>query len=163
MNTKRIVRASLVAALYVVLCIVFQPISFGPIQVRIAEAFVVLPFLDPAFIPGIYIGVLLANMIGGLGAWDIWFGSFLTLVAGILTWKMPKSYLAPIPPILINAFGVSAYVAPLYGFPYLLSVLWIGIGETIATYAIGLPILKLFQKNIYNINRQKKDKKNNKR
>lgn len=149
MESKRIVRSALVATLYIVLCLIFQPISFGPIQVRIAEAFTVLPFLDAAYIPGLYIGVLLANMIGGLGAWDIWFGSFLTLIAAFLTWKMPNKFLAPIPPIIINSFGVSAYVAPLYGFPYAASVVWIAIGETIATYAIGLPILLLFEKNIY--------------
>ncbi|PNR93965.1 QueT transporter family protein [Petrotoga sp. 9PWA.NaAc.5.4] len=149
MESKRIVRSALVATLYIVLCLIFQPISFGPIQVRIAEAFTVLPFLDAAYIPGLYIGVLLANMIGGLGAWDIWFGSFLTLISAFLTWKMPNKFLAPIPPIIINSFGVSAYVAPLYGFPYIASVLWIAIGETIATYAIGLPILLLFEKNIY--------------
>ncbi|KUK80382.1 MAG: Uncharacterized protein XD96_1551 [Petrotoga mobilis] len=149
MNSIRVVRASLIAALYVVLCIIFQPISFGPIQVRIAEAFVILPFLDPAFIPGIYVGALLANIIGGLGAWDIWFGSLLTLIAGVITWKMPNEYLAPLPPILINAFGVSAYVAPLYGVPYFFSVLWVGVGEAVATYIIGLPILKVFKKNFY--------------
>lgn len=149
MESKRIVRSALVATLYIVLCLIFQPISFGPIQVRIAEAFTVLPFLDAAYIPGLYIGVLLANMIGGLGAWDIWFGSFLTLISAFLTWKMPNKFLAPIPPIIINSFGVSAYVAPLYGFPYGASVVWIAIGETIATYAIGLPILLLFEKNIY--------------
>lgn len=75
--SKRIVRAALISALYVVLCLVFQPISFGPIQVRIAEAFTLLPYLDPAFIPGLYVGALLANIIGGLGAWDIWLGSLL--------------------------------------------------------------------------------------
>lgn len=59
---------------------------------------------------------------------------------------MPNKYLTPLPPIFINAFGVSLYVAPLYNFPYLLSVIWIAIGEAIATFAIGLPILRLFEK-----------------
>lgn len=147
--SNRIVRAALISALYVVLCLVFQPISFGPIQIRIAEAFTLLPYLDPAFIPGLYVGALLANIIGGLGAWDIWLGSLFTLIAAIITWKMPNKYLTPLPPILINAFGVSLYVAPLYNFPYFLSVIWIAIGEAIATFLIGLPILKLFEKNIY--------------
>lgn len=38
-------QAAMIAAIYVVLCVVFQPISYGPIQTRIAEALTVLPFL----------------------------------------------------------------------------------------------------------------------
>ncbi|MDO7977576.1 QueT transporter family protein [Oceanotoga teriensis] len=145
-NTKRIVNSGVVAAVYVVLCILFQPISFGSVQFRIAEAFTVLPFLDAAFIPGLYIGVLLANIIGGLGAWDIWLGSFFTLIAAYLTWKMPNKWLAPLPSVLVNAFGVSAYVSVLYEVPYWISVLWIGIGQAVVTYLIGIPILILFKK-----------------
>ena len=37
-------QAAMIAAIYVVLCVVFQPISYGPIQTRIAEALTVLPF-----------------------------------------------------------------------------------------------------------------------
>jgi uncharacterized membrane protein len=146
MKTKNLVLAGLVAGIYVVLTLLFQPISFGPVQFRIAEAFTVLPFLNPSFIPGVYIGVLVANIIGGLGAWDIWFGSFLTLVAAFLTWKMPNKYLAPLPPVLVNAFGVSLYVSKLYEVPYWPTVVWIGIGQAVVTYAIGLPILYIFQK-----------------
>ena len=40
-----------IAALYVVLTVVFAPISFGAIQVRIAEALTILPLFTPAAIP----------------------------------------------------------------------------------------------------------------
>ena len=36
--------AAMIAAVYVVLCAVFAPISYGEIQVRVAEALVILPF-----------------------------------------------------------------------------------------------------------------------
>ncbi len=49
--------------------------------------------------------------------------------------------LAPMPPILFNAFGVSAYLAPLIGVSYWFSVQMVGIGQLIACYLIGLPIL----------------------
>lgn len=58
-------RAALIAAVYVVLCMAFAPISYGEVQVRVAEALVILPYFTPAAIPGLFIGCFLSNMIGG--------------------------------------------------------------------------------------------------
>jgi len=146
MKTKRIVYSGLVAALYVVLCTVFQPISFRAVQFRVAEALTVLPFLDPVFIPGIFVGAFISNIIGGMGAWDIWLGSALSLFAAWLTYKMPKKALAPLPPVLVNAFGVSLYLSPLLNINYWYSVFFIGVGEAAVVYVIGLPLLTVFSK-----------------
>ena len=43
-------QAAMIAAIYVVLCIAFAPISYGAIQARIAEALVILPYFTPAAI-----------------------------------------------------------------------------------------------------------------
>ena len=40
----RIVRAGLVAALYVALVLAFAPLSFGAVQFRVAEVLTLLPF-----------------------------------------------------------------------------------------------------------------------
>jgi hypothetical protein len=42
-----------IAAVYVVLTLVFAPISYGEVQVRISEALTILPFFTPAAIPGL--------------------------------------------------------------------------------------------------------------
>ena len=47
-------QAAMIAAIYVVLTIVFAPFSFGEVQVRIAEALTILPVFTPAAIPGCY-------------------------------------------------------------------------------------------------------------
>ena len=47
-KTRNLVHGSLIAAVYIVLIMVFRPISFGPIQFRIAEALCVLPYFTPA-------------------------------------------------------------------------------------------------------------------
>lgn len=146
MKTKSLVLAGVVAALYAALTVVLQPISYGPMQVRISEALTILPYFNPVFIPAVYIGAMLANIFGGFGAIDIFLGSALTLLAAYLTYKMPNKYLAPLPPVIVNAFGVSAYVAPLANVPYWPTVIWIGIGELIACYALGLPLLILLEK-----------------
>ncbi|WP_407656605.1 QueT transporter family protein [Marinitoga hydrogenitolerans] len=146
LKTKNMVLAGVVAALYVALTVILQPISYGPMQVRVSEALTVLPFLNPVFVPALYVGAILANIFGGFGAIDIFLGSALTLLAAYLTYKMPNKYLAPLPPVIVNSFGVSAYVAPLANVPYWPTVFWIGIGELIACYILGLPLLIILEK-----------------
>lgn len=266
-TVKELASAGLIASLYTVLSLAFMPISFGVYQIRIAEALTVLPFLTRAAVPGLYIGCLLANIIGGMGWLDIVFGPLITLAAALMTrglhhmsrrpltllpailpvllmwggsiylltggaftativggvvlslislllilfsekrrtqdgaseltdWLLrglsmaaalvavfllrqtddtfvflcggitllstpvvtallarlwysgdnPNLLIAPLPPVLLNAFGVSAYLAPLIGVSYWFSVQMVGIGQLIACYLIGLPILILLQR-----------------
>ncbi len=70
MNNRRerllhMAQGALIAALYATLTVIFAPISFGPIQVRIAEALTVLPMFTSAAIPGLFIGCIIANLFGG--------------------------------------------------------------------------------------------------
>ena len=76
-NNQRTVSGtvSMIAAIYVVLTIVFAPISFGQIQFRIAEALTILPAFTPAAIPGLFVGCLIGNILGGAILPDILFGS----------------------------------------------------------------------------------------
>jgi len=142
-----IIRVAMIAAIYVVLNIIFASISYGPVQVRIAEALTVLPFIDPSAIIGLFVGCILANILGPVGMVDIVGGSFCTLVAAYLTSKMKNPKLAPLPPVLINAFGVSIYLHLLFDLPYWITVLYIGIGEVIACYILGYPLLILLIRN----------------
>ena len=48
-----ITQAAVIAALYVVLTVLFAPISFKEVQVRISEMLTVLPFFTPAAVPEI--------------------------------------------------------------------------------------------------------------
>ena len=59
-NTKlyMLVQGAMIAAIYVVLTMVFAPISFGPVQFRVAEALCILPFFTPAAVPGLFAGCL---------------------------------------------------------------------------------------------------------
>ena len=47
------VQAALIAAIYVALTVPLAPVSFGPIQFRISEALVILPYFTPAAVPGV--------------------------------------------------------------------------------------------------------------
>lgn len=149
-DTNYMIRIALIAAIYVTINITFAPISYGPIQVRIAEALTILPFIDPAAIGGLFLGCVFSNLWGGLGLVDVLGGSFCTLLAAILTYHMKKPIFAPLPPVLINAIGVSIYLHLLFELPYFLTVIYIGIGEFVACYLIGYPLLLvLIRRNIW--------------
>ncbi len=142
-----LVQAGVIAALYAGLTIAFHPISYGPLQVRIAEALTVLPFLLPAAIPGLTLGCAIANLFGPFGMLDVVVGSFLTLIAALITAKVPRPWLAPLPPILVNAVGLSFYLPTMTGIPfiggvpYLSTFLAVAVGQAVACYLIGYPLL----------------------
>ena len=68
-------QAAMIAAIYVVLTMIFAPFSFGEVQVRVAEALTILPIFTPAAIPGLFVGCLIGNITGGAVLPDIIFGS----------------------------------------------------------------------------------------
>ena len=77
-------QAAVIAAIYVVLTIIFAPFSFGEVQVRISEALTILPFFTPAAIPGLFVGCIIANLFGGAIPADIIFGSIATLLLSLI-------------------------------------------------------------------------------
>ena len=135
-------QAAMIAAIYVVLTYVFAPFSFGEVQVRIAEALTILPVFTPAAIPGLFIGCLISNILGGCILPDIIFGSLATLIGAIFTWMLrnKSKYLAPLPPIIANVIVVPfvlryGYQVPL---PIPFMMLTVGIGEVISCGVLGL-------------------------
>ncbi len=148
MSIRSVARAAIIAAIYVVLTLAFAPFSYGPVQVRVSEALTVLPIFFPEAIPGLFIGCLLANVMGGLGVWDIFGGSLVTLLAAIGTYLLRRSWLAYAVPVLANAFLVSAYLAPLFHVPYWATVLYVGLGEAVAVGAFGVPLAIILRKRL---------------
>ncbi len=142
---QKITRVAMIAAIYTALTLILAPISYAALQVRVAEALTVLPFISRLSIPGLFVGCLVANLFGimftGLGWYDVVFGSLATLLAAYLTSRMPRPVLAPVPPIVINALVVGAYVSALAHLPYLLTAVYIGVGQALATYVLGYPLL----------------------
>ena len=140
-----ITQAAVIAALYVVLVVVFNYISFGPIQFRVAEALTILPYFTPAAIPGLFIGCIHANVIGGAVVWDIIFGSIATLSGAVFTYLLRKKskFLAPLPPVLANTIIVPWVLKYAYGAEEMvwLMAVTVGIGEILACYVLGMILL----------------------
>lgn len=145
METKKVTyltQAAMIAAIYVVLTLVFQPISFGEIQVRIAEALTILPLLTPAAVPGVFVGCLIANIIGGGILTDIVFGSLATLIGAVITYQLrgKKPVFGAIPPIAANTIIVPFVLYYGYGvnLPIPFMMLTVGIGEVVSCGVLGL-------------------------
>lgn len=137
----RITQAAVIAAVYAVLTVVFAPISYGPAQIRIAEALSILPMFTPAAIPGLFIGCLTANILGGAVILDIVFGSLATLIGAWLGYLLRKSrWLVPLPAVIANALIIPYVLKFGYGykeFPLPVLIIYIAIGEIIGCYVLG--------------------------
>lgn len=135
-------QAAMIAAIYVVLTYVFAPFSFGEVQVRIAESLTILPLFTPAAIPGLFIGCLIGNILGGAILPDIIFGSLATLLGAIFTYRLrnKNKILAPVPPIVANTVIVPFVLRFGYGvaLPIPLMMLTVGIGEVASCGVLGM-------------------------
>ena len=144
-------QAAMIAALYVALTYVFAPISFSEVQVRIAEALTFLPVFTPAAIPGLFIGCLLGNIMGGALVPDILLGSLATLIGAFFTWKLRKAnpFLAPVPPIVANTLIVPFVLKYAYGvdLPIPFMMLTVGAGEVLSCGVLGMLLYFALKKN----------------
>ena len=135
-----IVQAAVIAAIYVVLTEVFAAFSFGEVQVRLSEGLTILPYFTSASIPGLFIGCLIANTLGGAALPDIVFGSLATLAGAYFSYRLRRSrWLVPIPPIAANTLIVPFILKYAYGvnLPIPLMMLTVGLGEIISCGVIG--------------------------
>ena len=143
-STVFLVEAAAIAAVYVVLTLVFAPFSYGEVQVRISEALTILPFFTPAAVPGLFIGCLLANILGGCILPDIVFGSLATLIGAILSYLLRKNrFLVPVGPIAANTLIIPFILRYGYGviLPIPFMMLTVGIGEVISCGILGMILL----------------------
>ena len=79
-SVRKLVHCGVVAAIYVVLCLALQPLSYGAVQVRVAEALCLLPVFGAEYIVGVVLGCFLANLLGSTIV-DVIFGTLATLLA----------------------------------------------------------------------------------
>ena len=142
LSVQFVAQAAVIAAIYVVLTLLFAPFSYGEVQVRLSEALTILPVFTPAAVPGLFVGCLLSNILGGCIVPDIIFGSLATLTGAVFTYLLRNQsrFLAPLPPILANALIVPfvlrfGYQVPL---PIPFMMLTVGIGEVISCGVLGM-------------------------
>lgn len=148
-KTVYIVYAAAIAAIYVVLTMVFAPISFGPIQFRISEALCILPYFTPAAIPGLFVGCFLSNLLCTAAPLDVVFGSLATLIGAVGSYALrDKKWLVCLPPILSNTIIIPWVLRFAYGTADLIpfAMMTVGIGEILAIGVLGNMLLVLLDR-----------------
>lgn len=156
-SAKRLCRAGVIGALYVVLTYAFSTFAFGPFQVRPAEALSILPLFFPEAVPALFVGCMLSNIISVYSVYDIVFGSIATLLAGACTYLIGKIvrkdwlkiFLGGLFPVLLNAFIIPAIIVFLCGdlggyatmtTAYFINVAIFLFTETVWVYGLGAPL-----------------------
>ena len=163
-SVREMTLAAVVGAIYVVLSYFGNTfnLTFGVIQCRFAEALTVLPFLNPVTTWGVFVGCVITNILSPYGALDLVFGSAATLLAAVLTARCKVRWLAPLPPVLCNAVVIGALIAvqtvgftaafwPAFGY----QALTIGVGQLMACYGLGLPLMGALERLVPQFRRRK--------
>ena len=143
-RVKQMVQGAAIAAVYVVLTMAFRPISFGPVQFRISEALCVLPYFTPAAVPGVFLGCLISNLLGGAAALDVVFGSLATLMGAVGSRLFRKNrYLVSLPPIAANTLIIPWVLKYAYGSGDMVwfMMITVGAGEILAVGILGQILL----------------------
>ncbi len=141
---KMITQMGIVGALYVVFTLVFQPVSYGPIQFRPAEAFIVLVAFGTHFKYGLTVGVFLANLLVTGNPFDMVLGSLITLISCCVAEQLYKVWKKPIalilPHLIFTPLGVSSYLTMLYDLPYIVMVFQLLASCLLNNLVIGIVV-----------------------
>ena len=158
-SVRKLVRCGVVAAIYVVLCMALQPLSYGAVQVRVAEALCLLPVFGAEYIAGVVLGCFLANLLGSTIV-DVIFGTLAPLLACLVTYKLRNirfkglAVAASLPPVLFNAVIIGIEIAVMFPDPTSSAPIWlacitngisVGIGELISCTVLGVLLVKIIE------------------
>lgn len=142
-RSRLIVYAALTAAAYAVATIALAPISYGPIQLRVAGLLKPLALLSPVLGLGLAVGVALANLTSPFGAWDFVAMPIVSYLAALTAYALRRlPWLAMVVQAAIIAAGVALF--PLYlggGIPIWPTVAWVFASEC-ALYLVGYALLR---------------------
>ncbi len=149
-QTLYLTRASIIAALYVVLTLIANSLGLAnhAIQIRFSEALTILPIFTPAAVPGLFIGCLLSNILTGCMPPDILFGSMATLLGALGTRIFRKRKgLGILCPVLSNTLIIPFVLAFVYHFEGSLwyFALTVCAGEIISCGILGTLLMRLLK------------------
>lgn len=106
--SRVVVYSAVIAALYIALVYFFSPISYGPIQLRVADVLKPLALINPLFSLGFGLGMFFANLGSPFGAWDFIAMPLIGIAAGLTAWSLRR---IPLLALIIHSLMISAGVA----------------------------------------------------
>ena len=150
MSSQKLVRMSVVAALYVVLTYSVSALSYGPIQFRFSEIMTLLAFINPFYILPLTLGCAIANLGSPFGLIDVVVGSFASFLSLYFMSKTKNIYIASLFPTLFSfIIGLEILVLSNEPINFFLVTAQIMGGQFVVVSIIGIPLFKAIKKNKY--------------
>ncbi len=147
MKNYSIAKYAVVAALYVGLTLAFSSVSYGGIQLRIAEALMLLCFYKRDYWMPLAIGCFIANLFSPMAVFDIIFGTLATVLSGLLMKNCKNIYLASLLPVLLNGAIIGAELWLVLKMPFWISCLQVVLGEFLCVSVLGVILFKNLENN----------------
>ena len=152
-RTKTIAFIAIYAAAYAALVASLGALSYGPINIRIADAMLsVVPLVGFAGVIGHTLGVFAANIFSTIGVIDLLntIPSFAMSFVVYYVYKRTKNdytvLATSIAYSLVLGTTVGWMLSPLYGIPLPLSIAYVMAGNLLVTTLIGWPLFKMLKK-----------------
>ena len=152
-GSKSLALIAVYAALYAALVVGLGAFSYGPIQIRLADAMVAaVPLLGLPGVLGHTLGVFVANLFSTAGLIDLLntIPSFAMSFVVYYVYKRTKNDYT----VIATCTAYSAVIGTtvgwmlsyLYALPLLITIAYVTIGNVIASVLIGWPVFKLLKK-----------------
>jgi uncharacterized membrane protein len=143
------------AALYAVLVFIFAGISFGVVQIRIADALIPLSMIFGwPVVCGVTIGCTIANIATPLPSvvTDVTLGSIANFIASLLAWRInswkpgrASELLGCLVATVVVTFVVGTYLAIITVMDYWIWWASVGIGSIISIGILGFILVNLLR------------------
>jgi uncharacterized membrane protein len=159
-KTRDLSLSAAIAALYAALVIILAPISFGPIQLRVADCLIPLSaLLGPPCVFGVALGAFVGNAYWFLSPIDVVLGALANLAASYVVYRYREHLVAASAAAsLIIGVVVGGYLWLFFPPPSILGLqlpVWLAmmtsitLSSLIAVVVLGLGLLRLLERSEY--------------
>ncbi|MHA2407683.1 MAG: QueT transporter family protein [Candidatus Ranarchaeia archaeon] len=125
-------------ALYTALTILFAPISYFSVQIRVSEVLIAfIPIFGWPVLIGLTIGTLLGNVLSPLGIIDMVVGTIATFIGGLAVLYSKREPLSFTLYATIVSIIVGSEIAFIFSLPLVLTIVEVFLGETISAVMGG--------------------------
>jgi len=149
-RAQLLAQTALIAAVYGVGTVAIAPLAFGPVQFRITDALLPIPWNRKVGLAGVFgvtLGVIISNLISPYGLPDVALGTAANFVAASVAYLLGRyrSWRALVAAAVLASLVVAFMIgAVLLGWVYasdpLASFVSVLAGELVACVGLGVPL-----------------------
>ncbi|AFK51070.1 hypothetical protein TCELL_0646 [Thermogladius calderae 1633] len=146
-KSVKVAKAMAIAGVYTALTVVLGYWSFGPLQFRVADAMLVLPYLTSMgfeSVAGLTIGGFLGNIPSPFGLWDWLFGPATNLGASLVFYTVKRVAGRGAVPFILGGLLSAAWIAFAVGYLELVAIFGLPTWTFLSVLASELVILEVF-------------------